>query len=150
MDLSPQEDQAYFCDGLADELINRLTKIENLKVPARTSSFSFKGKELDIQEIGEKLDDQFDDQARKFLTDSTKFRLDRAKKRVYVSQIFDWFGKDFVSKYYKKGTFQKKNKVETAVLRYISMYLDEKDQDFLKRNKIKIKYLDYDWSLNEQ
>jgi serine/threonine protein kinase len=56
VDLSPQGDQAYFCDGLADELINRLTKIENLRVPARTSSFSFKGKELDIQEIGEKLD----------------------------------------------------------------------------------------------
>jgi serine/threonine protein kinase/Tfp pilus assembly protein PilF len=55
VDLSPQEDQAYFCDGLADELINRLTRIENLRVPARTSSFSFKGKELDIQEIGEKL-----------------------------------------------------------------------------------------------
>jgi len=56
VDLSPQEDQAYFCDGLADEIINRLTKIENLRVPARTSSFSFKGKEIDIQEIGVKLD----------------------------------------------------------------------------------------------
>jgi serine/threonine protein kinase len=56
VDLSPQEDQAYFCDGLADELINRLSRIENLRVPARTSVFSFKGKELDIQEIGKKLD----------------------------------------------------------------------------------------------
>ena len=56
VDLSPQEDQAYFCDGLADELINRLTGIESLRVPARTSSFSFKGKEIDIQEIGVKLD----------------------------------------------------------------------------------------------
>lgn len=54
-DLSPQKDQGYFCDGLADELINRLTKIESLKVPARTSAFSFKGKELDIQEIGKQL-----------------------------------------------------------------------------------------------
>jgi len=55
VDLSPQKDQEYFCDGLAEELINRLTNIENLRVPARTSAFSFKGKELDIQEIGEKL-----------------------------------------------------------------------------------------------
>jgi serine/threonine-protein kinase len=54
-DLSPQKDQGYFCDGLADELINRLTKIESLKVPARTSAFSFKGKELGIQEIGKQL-----------------------------------------------------------------------------------------------
>jgi len=56
VDLSPQEDQAYFCDGLADELINRLSKIEKVRVPARTSVFSFKGKELDIREIGKKLE----------------------------------------------------------------------------------------------
>lgn len=54
-DLSQQKDQGYFCDGLADELINRLTKIESLKVPARTSAFSFKGKELGIKEIGKQL-----------------------------------------------------------------------------------------------
>jgi serine/threonine protein kinase/Tfp pilus assembly protein PilF len=58
-DLSAQQDQAYFCDGIAAELINRLTNIENLKVPARASSFSFKDKELDIQEIGKKLDVNF-------------------------------------------------------------------------------------------
>jgi len=58
-DLSPEQDQAYFCDGIAAELINRLTNIENLKVPARASSFSFKGKELDVQEIGEKLNVNF-------------------------------------------------------------------------------------------
>jgi serine/threonine protein kinase/tetratricopeptide (TPR) repeat protein len=56
VDLSPQEDQAYFCDGLADELINRLSRIDDLRVPARTSVFSFKGKELDIREIGKKLE----------------------------------------------------------------------------------------------
>jgi len=55
VDLSPQKDQEYFCDGLAEELINRLTNIENLRIPARASAFSFKGKDLDIREIGEKL-----------------------------------------------------------------------------------------------
>jgi serine/threonine protein kinase len=54
-DLSPQKDQEYFCDGIAAELINRLTKINNLRVPAQASSFSFKDKNLDVQEIGEKL-----------------------------------------------------------------------------------------------
>lgn len=54
-DLSPEKDQEYFCDGLAEELINRLAKIENLRIPARASAFSFKGKERDFQEIGEKL-----------------------------------------------------------------------------------------------
>ncbi len=54
-DLSPQGDQEYFCDGLTEELINALTKIQGLKVMARTSAFAFKGKKDDIREIGRKL-----------------------------------------------------------------------------------------------
>jgi len=54
-DLSPQRDQEYFCDGLADELINALTKIRKLKVAARTSAFAYKGKDIDVREIGKQL-----------------------------------------------------------------------------------------------
>ncbi len=54
-DMSPQKDQDYFCEGLAEELINALTKIKTLRVTARTSAFAFKGKQLDIREIGSKL-----------------------------------------------------------------------------------------------
>lgn len=54
-DLSPQRDQEYLCDGLVEEIISRLTKIRNLRIPARTSSFLLKGKRLDIKEIGTKL-----------------------------------------------------------------------------------------------
>jgi adenylate cyclase len=55
-DLSPEKDQEYFCDGMSEELINVLTNIPELKVVARTSAFSFKGKEIDVREIGKKLD----------------------------------------------------------------------------------------------
>ena len=54
-DLSPERDQEYFCDGLAEELINSLSHIHELKVAARTSAFAFKGKDLDIREIGKAL-----------------------------------------------------------------------------------------------
>jgi len=54
-DVSLQRDQEYFCDGLADEIINALTNIKDLKVVARTSVFSFKGKEIDVREIGRQL-----------------------------------------------------------------------------------------------
>ncbi len=54
-DLSPQKDQEYFCDGMSEELINSLTRIKNLKVVARTSAFSFKGKEADVRSIGKQL-----------------------------------------------------------------------------------------------
>ena len=54
-DLSPQKDQGYFCDGLAESLINALAQVKGLRIPARLSSFSFKGKDTDIKEIGRKL-----------------------------------------------------------------------------------------------
>ena len=54
-DMSPQKDQEYFCDGMAEELINALTKIEGMQVASRTSAFQFKGTGFDIQEIGKKL-----------------------------------------------------------------------------------------------
>jgi len=54
-DLSPQKDQEYFADGLAEELLSALTKISQLKVTSRTSAFSFKGKALDIPTIAQRL-----------------------------------------------------------------------------------------------
>ena len=52
-DLSPQKDQGYLCEGLADELITRLIGVEGLRIPARSSSFLLRGK--GPQEIGQKL-----------------------------------------------------------------------------------------------
>ncbi len=54
-DMSPGKDQEYLSDGLADEIINSITIIKNLKVIGRTSSFQYKGKDLDARTIGEKL-----------------------------------------------------------------------------------------------
>ena len=53
--LSSDPDDEYFCDGLAEELLNALARIDGLKVAARTSSFSFKGKDVTIAEIGRSL-----------------------------------------------------------------------------------------------
>ena len=55
VNMSPDRDQEYFSDGLSEELINVLTRIPDLKVSGRTSSFSFKGKNDDLKSIGEKL-----------------------------------------------------------------------------------------------
>ena len=54
-DMSPQKDQDYFCEGMAEELLNALTKVEGLRVTSRTSSFQFKGRNEDIRGIAEKL-----------------------------------------------------------------------------------------------
>ena len=54
-DLSQQGDQAFFAEGLSEELLNVLAQVPGLKVAGRTSSFAFKGKDSDLREIGEIL-----------------------------------------------------------------------------------------------
>ncbi len=54
-DMSPKKDQAYLGDGLAEDIITALSGNKNLKVIGRTSSFQFKGKQVDLREVGEKL-----------------------------------------------------------------------------------------------
>jgi serine/threonine-protein kinase len=53
--MSADADNEYFCDGLAEELLNALSKIDDLKVAARTSAFSFKGKHVNVAEIAARL-----------------------------------------------------------------------------------------------
>jgi len=54
-DMSPEGDQEYFSDGISEEILNLLTRIPDLKVIGRTSSFSFKGKNVDLRIIGQEL-----------------------------------------------------------------------------------------------
>jgi serine/threonine-protein kinase len=53
--MSGDEDQEYFSDGLTEELINALANIDELRVVARTSVFAFKGKNMDVRDIGREL-----------------------------------------------------------------------------------------------
>jgi serine/threonine protein kinase/tetratricopeptide (TPR) repeat protein len=55
-DMSSQRDQEYFCEGIAEELINVLVKLEGLRVAARTSAFQFKDRGSSIKTIGEQLE----------------------------------------------------------------------------------------------
>ncbi|MEO7148345.1 MAG: tetratricopeptide repeat protein [Rhodanobacteraceae bacterium] len=54
-DLSEAKDQDYFCDGLAEEILNALASIRGLRVASRTSSFRFRGSDVDAREIGRAL-----------------------------------------------------------------------------------------------
>jgi serine/threonine protein kinase len=55
VNMSADPENEYFCDGLAEELLNALAKVEALHVAARTSAFSFKGKDVPVSEIGHAL-----------------------------------------------------------------------------------------------
>src|SRR5436190_2100447 len=58
LDLSETKDQEYFCDGISEEILDALAKVDGLRVVARTSSFSFKGKNPSVSDLGNKLNVQ--------------------------------------------------------------------------------------------
>jgi eukaryotic-like serine/threonine-protein kinase len=55
LDLSQPKDQEYFCDGMSEEILDALAKVDGLRVVGRTSSFSFKGKNANVSEVGKQL-----------------------------------------------------------------------------------------------
>ena len=99
---------------------------------------------------GDKLQEQLDDRTRRFLADSAKFKVERTDERIYLSPIFKWFATDFIKKYGTKKNLGRHNKEESAILNFIASYLDKAQKDYVLSGKFKIKYLKYDWSLNEQ
>lgn len=55
VDLSPEGDQEYFCDGISEEIISSLSRIESLRVASRTSAFAFKKSDADLRTVGSRL-----------------------------------------------------------------------------------------------
>lgn len=55
VDMSPDHDQDYFCEGMAEEILNALTRVDGLRVAARTSAFQFKGRAVDLRKVGQDL-----------------------------------------------------------------------------------------------
>ncbi len=100
--------------------------------------------------VGERLDQQFDEDARSFFADPGKFRIDRGGSKVYISSILKWFGSDFIQKYTPAQGFAGHEEAERAVLNFASTHLPPDDGTYLRSDAYEVEYLDYDWSLNEQ
>lgn len=92
---------------------------------------------------GEKLNAQLDEESQRWVqvgkdkSGKRKNRLDRASKTYYVSKIFDWFEGDF-------------GRGEAGVLNFLKKHGSKEDAEFLNRNKVRIKYLDYSWKINSK
>ena len=84
-DMSAAKDQDWFCDGVAEEIINALTPLKGLRVAARTSAFSFKGKGDDLRTIGQKLS------VTTVLDGSVRRAGDRVRITVQLSNVADGF-----------------------------------------------------------
>ncbi len=84
-----------------------------------------------------RVDTQLSEQIRDFVRDPRKgVRIDRERRRIRISPIFDWFEDDFGGR--------------TGVLRTIAAALPAEDGDWLRANidGVRVRYFDYDWSLN--
>jgi TolB-like protein len=81
VDLSPHHDQEYFCDGVTDEIINALAQSRQVRVVARTSSFQFKGKNLDVRRIGAQLN------AEAVLEGSIRREGDRLRLLAHLTRV---------------------------------------------------------------
>ena len=87
--------------------------------------------------LPETIDEQLDAVTTKFVTNPEKVRLDKTKRRVYLSKIFKWYKKDFTEGY-------------TGVADFLADFLPPEDADFVLEKGVKFHYLDYDWSLNDK
>jgi hypothetical protein len=88
---------------------------------------------------GAELDAQLDDQARRFLLhDPTKNRVDVGDESLYLSRIFDWYGEDF-------------GENPQAIGAYVATFFPAgAERDLLTSGEFRIRYTDYDWSLNSR
>jgi TolB-like protein/Tfp pilus assembly protein PilF len=80
-DMSAAKDQDWFCDGIAEEILNALTSLKGLRVAARTSAFSFKGRCDDLRTIGEKLN------VKTVLEGSVRRAGDRVRITAQLSEV---------------------------------------------------------------
>lgn len=93
---------------------------------------------------GDKLEAQLEDAFRRFLSDRTRNRYNPQSRKLEVSRIFDWYGKDF-EKGHKDFT-----SVKQAFSRYADQLADRSgDRAAVKAQHAELSFLDYDWTLND-
>lgn len=92
---------------------------------------------------GTELDGQLDEEARRWVqvdrdkNGERKNYLDRKRGIYYVSKIFDWFEEDFGDS-------------TEGVLKFLRRYASEQDRKYVERNRVKVRYLTYDWTINSK
>lgn len=93
------------------------------------------------------LENELEQEARKFLSQSRNLRVDHETQTIYLSEIFDWYRNDFVS------WFRQRSSNQTAgLLDYIALYVEAEDADDLLKaaETYTVSFIPYDWTLNDQ
>jgi hypothetical protein len=97
---------------------------------------------------GDRLDAQLDDQGRRFLSDPRLNRFEIERAQVYLSKIFDRCGEDFLQFAGESG-YQGDERIN-GVLSFVSRYLLDRVVEFLESGEYQVRFLSFDWTLNDQ
>ncbi len=100
---------------------------------------------------GFKLYTQLDDQVRKFLSSPLAFKIDRDKRKIYLSALFQMssYGNEFTEKYAIDRKFKDHPSATRAILNFICNYVSPQDVSFLEVGSYTIEYMRYDWTIND-
>ncbi len=128
VNMSPDKDNEYFSDGLAEELINALTKVEGLHVAPRVSAFAFKGKNEDIRKIGEQLN------VRTVLEGSVRKAGDRLRIAAQLVNVAD--SRHLWSETYNRqleDVFAIQDEIAQNIVKALRVILTEKEKRALEK-----------------
>jgi hypothetical protein len=100
---------------------------------------------------GHRLNEQLEDQTRKFLASGHGLEIDRNRKKVYLSALFQpaWRGKEFVARFGTDKKFKDQVPETRAVLNFLSNYIPQEDISFLELENYSVEYMKYDWTVND-
>jgi len=126
--LSADPEQEYFCDGMAEEILNALAHIRGLRVVARTSSFAFKGRAEDVREIGAQLD------VAALLEGSVRRAGNRLRITAQLVKVAD--GSHLWSERYDRrleDVFAIQEEIALAIVEKLRVHLLEPERDAIER-----------------
>ncbi len=96
------------------------------------------------------LEQRLEAAAYNYINRDGKVRVDVKNETIWFPMIFDWFGKDFIDSYTDTSLFEGRSKIEKGLLSFIYKRVTGKKKEMMRKNNFSIKYIPYDWSLNEQ
>jgi len=130
VDLSPERDQEYFCDGMTEDIINKLSRFEELKVISRTSVMRYKKTDKDIREIGHELN------VATILEGSIRKEKDNIRVSAELVNVEDGF-QLWADTYDRKleSVFEVQDEVSQAIAEALKVKLSPKAIESLKEGR---------------
>jgi hypothetical protein len=100
---------------------------------------------------GHNLSEKLNEQTKRFLSSPLAFSIDREKQKVYLSALFQssWYGREFINKFAINRKFKDQPAETRAVLNFITNYIPKENVTFLETGNYTIKYMTFDWTIND-